>query len=175
MSEKVQARWVGSYAGIMRETGAALDPGSVHEVYPHEAYGETLWRNPDSGQLEALPGISSKPEHAGLPRPVLETLGYQFVEKSANWEPVVPLADWLKGLQVAPPAPLPDAVDLSAFEIPAAQVAAMQQAALEPPADDPEAVEAGAVVTVHKDDDGTLTIVTTPLEPEAHAEAPAEA
>ncbi len=175
MPEKVKARWVGTYAGVMRETGAPLDPGSIHEVYAHEAYGQTQWQDPqDSSHVELIGfGQVAKAEHAGIPKAVLEAMGYQFIPKSDNWEPVEPLD--VAQFRAAPEAP-PAELDLSAFFVTDAEAEAQRQAALEPPPDDPEAVEAGAVVEMHKDGGGQITITTTSLEPDAEpaaADAPA--
>jgi hypothetical protein len=172
--EKVQARWVGTYAGVMRETGRSLDPGSVHEVYPHEAYGQTLLVDPlDASHVELIGvGHVAKAEHAGLSRAALEQIGYRFEEKSANWEPVEPFDS---AQFRAAPEPQPAEVDLSAFFVTDAEAEAQRQASLTPPPDDPEAVEAGAVVEAHKADDGTITITTTSLEPDEPAEPEAQA
>lgn len=155
MADKVRARWVGQTSVTIPGTGVSLSPGDEYLVYPHEVYGQTTWTNPRNSDDAWRIGIGHvvKPEHAGIPRPALEEMGYRFEEKSANWEPV-------------------EAFDPAAFQsTPEAQAAQMDLSAffVQPQKDSP-AEEAAPELEAHKDEGGTITITTTlppePVEPD---------
>ncbi len=154
MPGTVRARWKGGYAGYVQGDVPIAD-GDLYLIYPAEAYGSTTYTDPVTHQVQLIgPGHVVKPEHAGIPKPQLQEMGYRFDEPSRNWEVLDPYVP-----QTYAQIDLPQEVDLSAYLVP--------DTPAEPaPAADPE-------LQAVKDEAGRIEIVTT-LPPPPEPEPPAQ-
>ena len=158
--EKVRARWVGGYNGIIPGVGA-LNQGDEYLIYPQEAYGQTLLINPQNKADVTLIGFGHvvMPQHAGLSRAQLADIGYQFDVPSPSWEALEPF-DPTRFASV--PQDLPDEVDMSEFyHEPESEIA--PEATSEEPPD----------IEAKKNEDGSISIITR-LPPAPTTEVPAE-
>lgn len=153
MPGTIRARWKGGYAGYVQGDVPIAD-GDLYLIYPAEAYGSTTYTDPVTHQVTLIgPGHVVKPEHAGIPKPQLQEMGYRFDEPSSNWEVLDPYVP-----QTYAQVDLPQEVDLSAYLVPDKPAAAAEA--------DPE-------LQAVKDEAGRIEIVTTlPAPPEPEPPAP---
>lgn len=120
LPKKVPARYVGLYEAKLFEHGAPyldgtgkpltsliLHPGDTVMVNPDEVYGYTLLKDPrqERDAIHLGYGRVIRESDQGKSDEELAALGYEFHQKSALWEPLVPLVSFQ-----GTPAPSPDLV-----------------------------------------------------------------